>query len=68
MAYDKLKATREYKAYRRTVDPSFVEKEKASRKRYAKRLSEFSKLARAFANKYPQQFEQFKQSKEKGAV
>jgi len=60
MAYDKSKATREYKAYRRTVDPSFVEAEKRARKQYAKRLYEFSKVARAFANKYPQQFEQFK--------
>jgi hypothetical protein len=59
MSYDKLKATREYKAYRRTVDPSFIEAEKASRKRYVKRLKELNKLARAFAAKYHQQFQQF---------
>jgi hypothetical protein len=43
MSYDKLKATREYKAYRRTVDPAFVEAEKASRKRYVKGLNEFNR-------------------------
>jgi hypothetical protein len=53
---EKLKANREYRAYRRTVDSAFVESEKPARKRYAK----FSKLAREFAKKYPQQLEQFK--------
>jgi len=62
----KLQYTREYKAYRRTVDPSFVEAEKAARKRYAKRLYQFSKLARAFANKYHQLFDQFKQEQKEG--
>jgi hypothetical protein len=60
MPTKKLKYTREYKAYRRTVDPSFVEAEKRARQQYAKRLYELSKVARAFAKKYPQQFEQFK--------
>jgi hypothetical protein len=55
MSYDKLKATREYKQFRRTVDPQFVEAKRASRKRY----SRLCILERAFANAYPQQFQEF---------
>ena len=55
MSYDKLKATREYKEFKRTVDPKFVEAERASRKSY----SQLCILARAFANAYPQQFQEF---------
>jgi hypothetical protein len=55
MSYDKLKATREYKQFKRTVDPKFVEAERASRKRY----SQLCILARAFANAHPQQFQEF---------
>ena len=55
MSYDKLKATQEYKQFKRTVDPKFVEAERASRKRY----SQLCILARAFANAYSQQFQEF---------
>jgi hypothetical protein len=59
MSYDKLKATKEYKQFRRTVDPKFVEAERASRKRY----SQLCILARAFADAYPQQFQAFVKDK-----
>jgi hypothetical protein len=59
MSYDKLKATREYKQFKRTVDPKFVEAERASRNRY----SQLCILARAFAKAYPQQFQQFVKDK-----
>ena len=59
MAFDKLKHSREYKAYRRTVDSNFVENERAARKRYAKKLFLFNKLARAFANTNHELLKQF---------
>jgi hypothetical protein len=65
VAFDKLKHSREYKAYRRTVDSNFVENERAARKRYAKKLYQFNKLARAFANTNHALFKQFVQALQK---
>jgi len=58
----KSKANREYKQHRRETDPAFVQREKAARRRHAKRRYHLSKLTRAFARAFPEQFEQFRQA------
>jgi hypothetical protein len=54
---DQLKYSREYKQHERATNPSFVQKEKLYRKRYAKRLYAFSKIARGFALAHPKELE-----------
>jgi hypothetical protein len=57
-----LKASREYRARRRLIDPDFVAAEREARQRYARKLYRFSKVARAFAKAYPDLFRLFSQT------
>jgi hypothetical protein len=50
-----LAYVKEYKQHRRSTDQSFAESERLSNRKY----SEFSRLARLFAKKFPQQFAEF---------
>jgi hypothetical protein len=54
-----LKASREYRARRRLIDPAFVAAEQEARQRYARKLYRFSKKARAFAKAFPEAFRKF---------
>jgi hypothetical protein len=60
---NKTKRNREYKQQRRKVDPLFVAKERAARKRHAKRHYVLWKLAREFTKTCPTKFAQFLRSK-----
>jgi hypothetical protein len=47
---------RDYKSYRRTVDSSFVAKERAARRRHKKKRYHMGKIAIAFTKAYPEMF------------
>jgi hypothetical protein len=52
----KRKDWRESRAFKKSVDPKFVQKVQASHDRY----NEFTRLARQFARHFPEQFQHFK--------
>jgi hypothetical protein len=51
-----LKGSREYKQDKRATSPSFVQKEKLYRKRYAKKKYAQAKIAIAFTKAFPEQY------------
>ena len=66
-AYAKqLKINREWKEHQRATNPQFVAAERASRKRYKKRLQQFSRRARLFVRDHRQVFEQWLKDHDKG--